>query len=252
MIRTLGIIEKLLFIRRHPRTEWPQKIHTWTNQIAIAFVFRSTLVYSVDNMICSSLGFFGRDSEIRNRVTKLAFTCQIRPDIPISILFEGRNVFEVDNYRRSAPDVRREPWLLGNLPIESRCDFVDETYRTHQTNQRVDNIYLGALERKIVEWLAIRHPKKSNIEREKTATIVIGQPIRKGIGSDVTPYGWSSHSSESVSQRSIERIRNRLERWFRATRLTKTNDQVFFGLPVRGGVKVPETVFAMSTTHLIQ
>jgi hypothetical protein len=159
IIVVLKVTERLLLNLQYAPLDWNQAIHKWTRRFIISISFRTLPFYSSDYLAFSSFGFFGRDTELRRRVTRNTFSCSTKPGIPISILFEGRNVLSEDDCNRAAPDILREPWSIGLLAVETRRDFVDETHRTQQTNQRVDSVYLGFLERKIFEWLAMRRDK---------------------------------------------------------------------------------------------
>jgi hypothetical protein len=169
--RSLIRIEQILLRLRCPPLDWKQKFHTWTSCLIIAFSFSSIPYYRADYVVFSPLGFFGRDVELKRRVAQIAFDYSVVPGKALSILFEGRNVIGEDNYGRPSPDILRKTWQMRRPPIEISRDFVDETYRTQQTNQRVDRVYLGTLEQKILDWLVIRTPKNSfltDYDKKKT------------------------------------------------------------------------------------
>merc|ERR1712224_762635 len=111
----------------------------WTKRLRTGCLVRIIPFYRADNLTFSSLGFFGRDTELRRQVSRNAFSYSIDRDKPrISSLFEGRNILGEDSYRRSAPDIIHEPWVLNRLAVEATRDLVDETYRTQFSSQRVD------------------------------------------------------------------------------------------------------------------
>jgi hypothetical protein len=227
---------KRFFLRFHcPPIEWKQKFHQITRYFIVAFSFIGIPYYSADYLFFSSLGLFGRDTEIGQRVTRNAFNYPITPGKPLSFLFEGRNIMGEDSYGRPSPDIIRSK-EIGRLAIEASRDLVDETYRTQQTNQRVDSVYLGALERKIFEWLSIRNPKNSTrsvtsdrtrTDQNKKVEVSVAEPVRKGIGSHVTPR--TNPLVRKIPQINIERSLNRFDRWFRATRPVGTGEGFFTG-----------------------
>jgi hypothetical protein len=257
---------------RIPKSNWKKIVNTWAGRFIIALSFRRIPFYGADYLSFSIFGFFGRDIELRQRVTRNVFSYPIIPGRPLSILFEGRNVIGEDSYGRPAPDILREPWQISRLALEVRQDLVEETYRTQQTNQRVDNIYLGVLEKKIFEWLALRTPESSSfsIENEspdtnqekttnlgklsKKSSILVINPIRKGIGSDLTQKDVRfNYKIRERTQILVDRPLNRFDRWFRATRrITNTEDQSFFTLPIGRSIKVPENLFSLSTRGFSQ
>jgi hypothetical protein len=255
-IVTLIRFERLFLKLHYPPTEWKRIIHKLTSYFMISFSFRRIPYYSADYLLFSSIGFFGRDSELSQRVSKRAFSYPIRPGRPLSILFEGRNVIGEDCYGRPSPDIIHKPLVISRLAIEAKRDLVDETYRTQQTNQRVDSVYLGNIERKIFEWLSIRNPKSPILnqiadDQNKTAAILVNDPIRKGIGANVTPR--SNPQIRKLPRVDFERSSDRFIRWFRTVRYTKSGeDKRFFGLPLGYARKPPESLFALFTSDFSQ
>jgi hypothetical protein len=204
-----GRTEYLLLRFCCPLSEWKQNVHKWTRRLAIAISLRGIPFYSLDYLIFSPLGFFGRDTELARIITRTAFS-----GMQISILSESRNVMGRDRYGRPSPDIIREPFYISRIAVEASRDLVDETYRTQQTNQRVDNVYLGSLERKIFEWL--NSSKRKSEDRDGKSSILVRTPIRRGIG-DFTQVNVPSDSR--IYQRPgeiVERLENRFSSWFRA------------------------------------
>ena len=241
---------------RHPPTEWKQTFHKLTSCFILSFSFRRIPYYSSDYLLFSSMGFFGRDTELSRRVSQNAFSYSIRPGIPLSILFEGRNIIGEDCYGRSSPDILHEPLVMSRLAIEPKRDVVDETYRTQQTNQRVDSIYLGTLERKIFEWLSVRNSKRlrlSQIEsnQDSIAAILVKEPIRRDVGLNVTPR--SNSLIHKFSRVNFERSEERFIRWFRIVRYIKSGeDKSFFSFPMGYSRKPPESLFALFASDFSQ
>jgi hypothetical protein len=253
--RVLRVREYFRLRFQDQRSKWKKKINTWISRIIIALSIRRVPFYSADYLAFSVLGFFGRDIELRQRVTRNVFSYPIIPGKRISNLYEGRNVIGEDSYGRPSPDILREPWQIGRLAIEASRDLVEETYRTQFVNQRVDIVYLGVLEQKIFEWLAFRNPERVPFSRKKESSnreqILVRSPIRKGIGSDLTPR--NIPKLQERPQGTIEQSLNRFSRWFRATRrVTNREDQRIFGLPLGRSVKVPENLFSLSTRGFSQ
>jgi hypothetical protein len=150
-----------------------------------------------------------------------------------SILSESRNVMGRDRYGRPSPDIIREPLYISRIAVEASRDLVDETYRTQQTNQRVDNIYLGSLERKIFEWL--NNSKKKLENKDGKSSILVRTPIRRGIG-DFTQITVPSDSR--IYQRPgeiVERFENRFNSWFRAIWRIRSGEE--------DPKKIPENLF---------
>jgi hypothetical protein len=246
-------LEKIFSRFRYPPTEWKLRFHKLTGYLIISFSFRRVPYYSADYLLFNSIGFFGRDTELRRRVSQSAFSYTIRPGMPLSILFEGRNVIGEDSYGRSTFDMIRKPLVISRLAVEAKRDLVDETYRTQQTNQRVDSVYLGTLERKIFDWLSIRNPKGSTImdSQNKTAALLVKEPIRKDVGTNVTPR--SNSLISKLPRVDFERSSDRFVRWFRAVRYIKAGeDKRFFGLPLGYAAKSPESLFALFTSDFSQ
>ena len=274
-MRFLRITENLILRLRHSPFKWKEKLHKWTSKLLITLSFRIVPFYGANYLAFNGLGFSDRDTELRRNITRNIFSYSIVPGRPLSILFERRNVIGEDSYGQSTPDTLREPWQINRLSVETRRDLVDETYRTQQTNQRVDNVYLGIFERKIFEWLTVRNPKKFSFIKEsprffnpkknqtrksrkkrlgKKRVLFVSEPVRKGFGLDVTPRD-SRHDSflRKSPPKSLERSLIRFDHWFRARqRKKKTEDQRIFGLPLGRLVKVPESLFALSTNHFSQ
>jgi hypothetical protein len=236
-----------------PPSEWKQKIHTWTTRLIVACIIRRVPFYRADNLVFSSLGFFGRDTELRRQVSRNAFSYSIDRDKPsISSLFEGRYILGEDSYGRSAPDIIHEPWFLNRLAVEATRDLVDETYRTQFSSQRVDIVYLGALERKISEWLGLlnqnnstffddeQKPVKNKLDKKRVDEIFVKEQVRKGLSSNV--IGITFRVNSQMKKRplaDIELIITRFNRWSRATYKTITIDTVDQLL------KVPSGLFAL-------
>jgi hypothetical protein len=249
-------LERVLLKFRYPPIKWKQEIHRLTRYFIVSLSFRRIPYYGSDYLSFSSLGFFGRDTELRRIVSRSAFDYSIVQGRVLSILFEGRNVIGEDGYGRPSPDILHRPWQISRLAIEVKRDLVDETYRTQQTNQRVDSVYLGTLERKIFEWLTVRNPKNPTSDQvvndqNKKAAILVKEPIRKGVGANVTPRG--NFLTRKLPRIDFERFSDRLVRWFRAARYTKNRgDKRLFGLPSGYAKKVPESLFALFTTDFSQ
>merc|ERR1712216_378171 len=165
-IRFLRVTENLVLRLRYPPSKWKESFHKWTSKLLITLSLRVVPLYGVNHLVFGGLGLSARDTELRRNVTRNVFSYPIVPGRPLSILFEGRNVMGEDSHGQSAPDVLREPWQISRLSVETRRDLVDETYRTQQINQRVDNVYLGTLERKILEWLTVRNPERFSSIKE--------------------------------------------------------------------------------------
>nr|BBI28656.1 hypothetical chloroplast RF1 [Dinophyceae sp. MRD-151] len=249
------------------RTKWKKKISVWASRIIIAFSIRRIPFYSADYLTFSIFGFFGRDIELRQRVTRNVFSYPIKLPF-LSPLFEGRYVIGEDSYGRPAPDILREPWEIGRLAIEASRDLVEETYRTQHINRRVDSVYLGVLEQKIFEWLAFRNPENSipsrkneTLDREKKSSkttkkssILVRRPIRKGLGSDLTPKDFRFNSKiKERPQIIVEHSLNRFNRWFRATRrIANREEKEIFNLPLGRSIKVPENLFSLSRRSFSQ
>jgi hypothetical protein len=270
-VRTLRITENLLLrLRCHP-SEWKKHLHKWTRRLLLTLSLRTIPIFGINHLAFRGLGFSARDTELRRSITRNVFSYPIAPGIPLSILFEGRNIMGEDRYGQPAPDIIREPRLISRLAIETRRDLVDETYRTQQTNQRVDNVYLGTLERKIFEWLAVRNPEKfspldnsgkafkpgegRNQKNRKQRILFVGEPVRRGFSSDVTLSG--SRPGSPLRKRppgTVERSLIRFDSWFRATQRKKGREDQrgLFGLPLGRSVKVQESLFALSTTHFLR
>jgi len=242
-------IETVFSRFRYPPTEWKQSLHKLTSYLIISFFFRRIPYYSSDYLLFSSIGFFGRDTELRRAVSRSAFSYP-----PLSILFEGRNVIGEDCYSRPAPDIIREPVVISRLAVETKRDLVDETYRTQQTNQRVDIVYLGALERKIFDWLSIRNPKGSTLidSQSKTATLPVKEPIRKDVGANVTPR--NNPLIRKLPLIDLDRSSDRFVRWFRAVRYIKSGEDTIssFNLPLGYTANPPESLFALFTSDFYQ
>jgi hypothetical protein len=262
--RIFRIIENVLKKLYFSPSEWKRKINIWTKRIIVGYFIRRIPFYTIDSLIFSSFGFFGRDTELRRRVSRNAFSYSIDQGRQPSILFEGRYVIGEDSYGRPAPDIIHKPWHLSRLAIEASRDLVDETYRTQQTNQRVDRVYLGNLERKIFDWLDVRNSKnltnsdkvktiKRNKNSEKKTTeeqqILVRETIRKGLGSDITPKIIRPNSYLlKRPQRDIDFSINRFDRWFRATYKIINRESSIFNLPVDPRAKVPRRLFALYTS----
>jgi hypothetical protein len=172
----------------------------------------------------------------------------------LSILFEGRNIIGEDCYGRPAPDIIREPVVISRLAVETKRDLVDETYRTQQTNQRVDIVYLGALERKIFDWLSIRNPKGSSLmdSHSRTATLPVKEPIRKDVGANVTPR--NNPLIRKLPLIDFDRSSDRFVRWFRTVRYIKSGEDTIssFNLPLGYITNPPESLFALFTSDFYQ
>jgi hypothetical protein len=225
---------------RVPPSDWKKKIDTWTKRIRVGCVIRTIPFYRTDSLIFSSVGFFGRDTELRRHVSRNIFSYPSDPGKPLSHFFEGRNILGEDNYGRSAPDIIREPpWLLSRLlTTELRHDLIDETYRTQIVSQRVDIVYLGTLERKISEWLEVRSEKSRNessklINKEKKKeekSILVKESIRKGLRSNLTSINIKNPPLD------LDPLINRFNHWFRAT---------YNILNIQTRDKVPNSLFAL-------
>ena len=245
-------LERFFLNFRFPLIEWKKKIHRLTRYLMISFSFRRIPYYSADYLSFSSLGFFGRDIELRRRVIHGSFNYSITPRSPLPILIEGRNVIVEDCYGRPSPDIL-QAWLLNCLTLEVSHDSVDETYRTQYINQRVDSVYLGIFERKIFEWLSLRNPKSLMMsdqivnDQNKKAAVLVREPIRKSIGINVTPRNNSLTSN--LLHMSPEWFSDRFLRWFRLIRNVKSGEDKSFGLPSGYFRKVPESLFALSTNN---
>merc|ERR1712196_322950 len=152
----------------------------------IALSIRIIPIHSTDYLFFSSFGFASRDTELRRRVTRNAFSCSVYK-LPLPIFFEARYVMGEEGYGRPSPDVIREPVQISRLVTEFGRDLVDETYRTQHINQRVININpVGALERKIITVLqkkknsiASNKNKIQNIRSERKSVTLAREPIRK-------------------------------------------------------------------------
>jgi hypothetical protein len=215
---TFKAIEYLFIRFGLPPSDWKRTINNWTKRFIIACLLRSVPFYSADNLIFSSLGFFGRDTELRRQVSRSAFSYSININGRISPIFDGRYILGEDSYGRSAPDIIHEPWMVSRLAVEASRDLVDETYRTRFSNQRVDMIYLGALERKIVDWLGIRDQEnieKKNIEK-KDESVLVKEPVRKGLNINVAAPIENVNSKLSRNP-DVKLLKDRFNRWLRTT-----------------------------------
>jgi hypothetical protein len=181
--RIFKIIEYLFIILRVPPSDWKKEVDKWTKRFIIAFVIRTIPFYTIDNLVFSSFGFFGRDTEIRRQVSRNAFRYSIDRGKVWSVLFEGRHILGEDSYGRSAPDIIRKPWHISRLAVEATRDLVDETYRTQVSSQRVDIIYLGTLERNIFEWLEIHNQDNSVNDSNKQ------KPVKEKVDDENINYG---------------------------------------------------------------
>jgi hypothetical protein len=242
----LKIIEFFLLRFRCPSSEWKHIVHTGTRRFIVALSLRRVPLYSSDYLLLSSFGFFGRDTELRRCLTRTTFSLPRNATPPI--MFEGRNVIGGDRYNRPTDDVLRDP-RIGRLAVEARHDLVDETYRTQQINQRVDNVYLGAIERKIFDWLAVRAPKNlassnkktmdqeggpsaKNREPEEKAAVLVKGPARRILGSDVMLPGYRTNNSYYILDRGkrrskVEYLWKRFNNWFRVTRRRAVENRDF-------------------------
>jgi hypothetical protein len=83
------------------------------------------------------------------------------------------------------------------------------------------------------------------------AAILVKDPIRKGIGANVTPR--SNSLIRNLPQVDFDRSSDRFTRWFRAVRYVKSGeDKRFFGLPLGYSRKPPESLFALFTSDFSQ
>jgi hypothetical protein len=236
-----GLLFDLLTIRRFfkrieyffvkllvPPSDWKKKIDIWTKRLRTGCLVRIIPFYRAENLTFSSLGFFGRDTELRRQLSRNIFSYPLHKNENLSPLFEGRNILGGDSYGRSSPDILREPpWLLGrSLAAELTHDLIDETYRTRIASQRVDIVYLGTLERKISEWLELRN-QKSIISEDQSSTIqnkkkkrekkkeeepiLVKESVRKGLNPNLTARNTKNYPLE------VDPLVNRFNRWFRST-----------------------------------
>jgi len=251
-------VEWVLLTLGPPPIEYKILINKWTRRFIIAGAFRRIPFYSADYLVFSSFGFFGRDTELVRIVTRKVFNYPIVPGEPLSILFEGRNVIGEDSYGRPAPDIIRKPWQIGRMAIEASRDLVDETYRTQNVSQRVDNVYLGILERKIFEWLAVRSQdnftsfdqRSFTQEKFQNEIPVVREPIRKGFKVGVTPRVNSKLLlSGRRIRRNIDRSLDRFNRWFRAISQNTVSEDQISGFSLSHSRKIPESLFVLSTRN---
>ena len=130
--------------------------------------------------------------------------------------------------------------ILGNV--------VDETYRTRQTNQRINSVYLGALEIRICEWFTTYYTRNEAKKYEDDTSVLIGSYARKKIDLDITPRIMYFYY-ELWSLR-LQSFLDRFNRWLRVrTRRINDNSKIF-RIPLIESTKIPERLFALSITHI--
>jgi len=235
----LALVERRLFWFRCPPEAWRRTVDQWSTRRVVALARATLPFYTADYLFLGPLGFNGRDTDLSRALSRRAFSVPLpRPNEPVSIQFEGRNVLTTDSFGRTAPDVVRDPWHRAQLAVESVRDGIDETYTTRTSNQRVDAVYLGSLERAVFDWLNRRSasPRASNRD-----TIPIAEPVRLGLGREVSPA--------AVSVGDADRLAGRLERWYRAARGRRA-DSYAVNLPLERSQGHPEGLTALYHTGL--
>jgi hypothetical protein len=264
--RFLRRIEGLFSTFRCHPLERRQRVQKWTRRFILSCLFRRASFYTADHLVFSPLGFSERDSELSRRVTRNAFSYPMTPGKPVSILIEGRNVIGEDSYGRPAPDIVHEPVQISRLAVEVTNDLVDGIYRTQQIGQRVDVVYLGAIERKLSDWLSARIRKKNPVnERDATdawtrekrseqkAIILAKEPVRSGFGPDATLRDRSDLLFCEDQRERVARSLDRFVRWLRVIDQAKKDENYgLIGFPLSPSIKVPEALFALSSSHFMQ
>jgi hypothetical protein len=158
--RILSIIETILIKFYFSPADWKGTIHKWTVQIILAYSVRRIPFYRGDTLISSSFGFYGRDTDLRRRISRIAFG----PTRETPGIAGGKAIIGEDRYRRSAPDITRVPWFIHNVAVEATHDLVDEIYRTKDRHRSMDDTHVGILEGKVIEWIGMRRQKISSPE----------------------------------------------------------------------------------------
>lgn len=229
--------ERLLFLLRCPPEAWRRTVDQWSNRLRVGLAIATIPFYTADYLRRGPLGFSSRDTDLSRRLSRLAFSVPMpRPNEPVSVQFEGRNVLTPDSYGRTAPDVVRDPWHRAQLSVEAVRDGIEETYATRTSNQRVDAVYLGSLERAVFEWLNRRG--RESVGRE---TIPRAEPVRLGLGRETAP------AATVVGD--ADRRASRLERWYRAAR-GRRSDSYARNLPLERSQGHPDGLTALYHTGL--
>lgn len=228
--------------------QWKKNVHIWSTRLIGTFLIRIIPIYSIDYRTFSLLGFFGRDTELSQRISQYCYNYPIVQEQRLPILFEGRYVMGRDIYGYSIPEITREPWIVSQLVVEASRDPIDETNIVGQTTQRVEDIYFGVLEETILNWIMIR-------TREKKETQLIDVPVitrssvRINLNSDVTPKDTSPRFTSPGVQVYIYRF----DQCIRINkRIEKKDSLQSFSLSLRDVGKVPEGLFSLSINYSFQ
>lgn len=235
----LAARERVLFRLRYPPERWRGTVDRWSTRLIAGLALATLPFYAADYLARGPLGFVSRDTDVSRALSRLAFSVpRPRPNEPVSIQFEGRTVLNTDPYGRSSPDVVRDPWHRAQLSVEATRDGIEETYATRTSNQRVDAVYLGSLERAVFEWLNRRSGQENTRSRE---AVPVAPPVRLGLGREVAPPATVIGESD--------RRASRLERWYRAAR-SRRADTYAVTLPLERSQGHPEGLTALYHTGL--
>lgn len=233
---SLFAIERILFLLRCPPEAWRRTVDQWSLRLVVGLAIASLPFYAADYRFSGPLGFQSRDLDRNRLLSRFAFSVpRPRPNEPVSVQFEGRNVMGTEPYGRTAPDRVRDPWHMAVLATESVRDGIEETYATRTSNQRVDAVYLGSLERAVFEWLN-RRSTGTAINRSNRDTIPRADPVRLGLGRETSP------SATVVGE--SDRLASRLERWYRAAR-GRRSDSYALSLPLERSQGHPDGLTAL-------
>lgn len=233
--------ERILFLLRCPPEAWRRTVDQWSLRLVVGLALASIPFYAADYRVMGPLGFNSRDVDVSRLLSRRAFSVpRPRPNEPVSLQFEGRNILTAEPFGRTGPDVVRDPWHRAQLSAESIRDGIEETYATRSSNQRVDAVYLGSLERAVFEWLNRRSTAVATTSSNRD-TIPRGDPVRVGLGRETAPQ------ANVVGD--ADRLASRLERWYRAAR-GRRSDSYAINLPLERAQGHPEGLTALYHTGL--
>ena len=111
---------------------------------------RVGLAITLSSLFACGVEYFfstGRGSGFYNRdFGSSFFLSQYQLDLSRSVVRERSNVMGDDDCRRSAPEIIRDPWVLGRLSTENSRDDIDKTQSTRLVSMRRNASFLGGAE----------------------------------------------------------------------------------------------------------
>ncbi len=242
------LLERIFLRLKKPPEFWRGAVEKGTSRLIVALALAALPFYSADYLSRNLFGFSSRDSELSKLLSRFAFSIKRpAPGEPVSVQFEGRNILSPESYGRTAPDVIRDPWHRSTLSIEAQREGIEETYATRSSNQKVDAVYLGSLERTVFEWLNRRTAGGQERSQANRETVPVGTPVRQGLGREVAP---PADGLRTPTRADTDRRVGRRDKWYRASRARRADTGYAINLPLERAQAHPEGLTALYHTGL--